>query len=77
MTLNATEKLKFVLGWVQNIVVKGENAGYQYFLFFPQHFQKATFLESFKVGIVWQRVKAQIHIFNAFYKASHHVTINI
>ena len=27
--LNATEKLKFVLGWVENIVGKGENVGFQ------------------------------------------------
>ena len=31
------------MGWVQNIVGKGENAGYQHFLLFPQCFQKATF----------------------------------
>ena len=27
---------------VENILGKGENAGYQYFLFFPQCFQKAS-----------------------------------
>ena len=32
---NVTEKLKFVLGRVENIVGKGENAGYQHFLLFP------------------------------------------
>ena len=26
--INMTQKLKFVLGWVENIVGKGENAGY-------------------------------------------------
>ena len=30
-----TEKLKFVLGRVENIMGKGENAGYQHFLLFP------------------------------------------
>ena len=30
-----TEKLKFVLGRAENIVGKGENAGYQHFLVFP------------------------------------------
>ena len=41
---------------VENIVVKGENAGYyQHFLLFPQCFQKASFLWSLKVGIVWYR----------------------
>ena len=29
-----TEKLKFVFGWVENVVGK-ENAGYQHFLLFP------------------------------------------
>ena len=38
------EKLKFVLGRVENIVEKGENAGYQHFLLFPQCFQKASLL---------------------------------
>ena len=32
--LNVTEKLKFVLGRLENIVGKGENAGYQHFLLF-------------------------------------------
>ena len=27
---------KLVLGWVENIVGKGENPGYQHFLLFPQ-----------------------------------------
>ena len=39
--INVTKKLKFVLGRVENIVGKGENAGYQNFLLFPQCFQKA------------------------------------
>ena len=40
--INVTEKLKIVLGRVENIVGKGENAGYQHFLLFPQCFQKAS-----------------------------------
>ena len=51
--LNATEKLKFVLGRVENIVGKGENAGHQHFLLFPQCFQKPSLSGSLKVGIVW------------------------
>ena len=39
--LNLAEKLKFVFGRVENIVGKGQNAGYQHFLLFPQCFQKA------------------------------------
>ena len=38
-----TEKLKIVLGRIENIVEKGENAGYQHFLLFPQCFQKAYY----------------------------------
>ena len=33
--LNLTEKLKFVLGRLENIMGKGENAVYQHFLLFP------------------------------------------
>ena len=51
--LNVTQKLKFALGRVENIVGKEENAGYQHFLLFPQCFQKATLSGTFKVGIVW------------------------
>ena len=51
--INVTEKLKFLLGRVENIVGKGENAGYQHFLLFLKCFQKASILRSLKVGIVW------------------------
>ena len=47
--INVTEKLKFVLGRVENIVGKGD----KHFLFFLQCFQKASFPGSLKVGIVW------------------------
>ena len=40
--INLTENLKFVLGMVENIVRKGENAGYKHFLLFPQCFQKVV-----------------------------------
>ena len=33
--IDVTKKLKFALGMVENIVGKGENAGYQHFLLFP------------------------------------------
>ena len=36
--INVTQKLKFVLGRLENIVGKEENAGYQHFLLFPQFF---------------------------------------
>ena len=52
--INTTEKLKFGIERVGNIVVKGENAGYQHFLFFPQCFRKASFSKSLKFLIVYQ-----------------------
>ena len=47
------EKVRFVLGRVQNFAGKGENAGYLHFLFFPQCFPKLSTLGLLKVGIVW------------------------
>ena len=41
-----------VFNRIENIVGKGENAGY-HFLLFPLCFQKASFSGSLKVGIVW------------------------
>ena len=41
--INVTEKVKFGLEQIENIVGNGENAGYQHFLHFPQCFQKAYF----------------------------------
>ena len=38
---------------VENTERKGENAGYQHFLLFPQCFPKPSSLGSLKVGIVW------------------------
>ena len=50
--INVNGKFKFGLGRVENIVRKGENAGYQHFLLFPQCFQKPSVSGSLKVGIV-------------------------
>ena len=36
---------------VENIVAKGENAGYQHFLLFLQCFEKLSFPEVLKVGL--------------------------
>ena len=38
---------------VENIVGKGENAGYQHFLLFQQGFEKASSSGSLKVETVW------------------------
>ena len=51
--MKVTEKIKFVLEMVENIVGKGENADYQHFLLFPQYFQKVSFSRSLKVRIMW------------------------
>ena len=54
--ITVTEKLKFALGRVENIVGKGENAGYKYFLLFLHCFQKVSFPGLLKVGIVRESV---------------------
>ena len=36
---NVTQNVKYFLERIGNIVEKGENAGYQHFLLFPQCFQ--------------------------------------
>ena len=41
----------------ENIVKKGENAGYQHFLLFPQCLEKASFPDTSKGVIVWEWVK--------------------
>ena len=46
--MNVTKKWIFVLGMLENIVGKGENAGYQHFLLFPQCFQKPSFCRAVK-----------------------------
>ena len=53
---NMAKVAKLVSNRVENIARKGENAGDQHFLLFPQCFQKFTFSVSLKVGIVWDRI---------------------
>ena len=60
--MNLNEKLNFDFR-KENIVGKGENAGYQHFLLFPQCFQKPS---SLKVETVWQKVKPHLSSANAF-----------
>ena len=43
--INVTEKLKFVLGSVENIVRKGENAGYQLFFSFLRNVFKRFLIQ--------------------------------
>ena len=42
--INFSQNLNLVLGKVENILGKGENVGYQYFLIFPKCFQEASSL---------------------------------
>ena len=46
---------------VENIMGKGENAGYQHFLLFVQCFQRALYPGSSKVGIVSKRVNSLLN----------------
>ena len=41
--MKVNENLKFAIVRVENIVDKGENAGYQHFLLFPQCFSKTPY----------------------------------
>ena len=50
--INVPQKQKYFLGWVENIVGKGENAGHQHFLLFRQCFQKASLCQGhYKSGL--------------------------
>ena len=42
--INVAKMMISVSDRVENIVGKGENAGYQHFLLFSQYFQRASFL---------------------------------
>ena len=52
--INVAQMMISVSDKVENIVGKGENAGYQHFFLFPQCFQKAFFsCGSLKVVNAW------------------------
>ena len=54
--ISVTERNETCLRTMENIVGRGENAGYKHFLLFPQCFHEAFFSECLKVGIVKERV---------------------
>ena len=56
--INVSQEIKFVVYKIQNIVGKGENAGYQHFLLFPQCFKKASSTGLFKVGMYGKGLKS-------------------
>ena len=60
--LNVANILISVFDRVENIVGKGENAGYQHFLLFPHCFQRAPIRGFFKLGILWYRIKEQFNM---------------
>ena len=60
---NVVKMINFLLGRIENIEEKGENAVYQHFLLFPQCFQKATSAGLLAFRIVYERAMTQIPIF--------------
>ena len=54
--LNDTKMKISLYDRVENTVEKGENAGYQHFLLFPQYFPKASFLSRLKSGLCGKEV---------------------
>ena len=57
--MNVAKMMLYVFDREENIVGKGENAGYQHFLLCPECFQKAFSSGVLKVVIVWKRVKSK------------------
>ena len=51
--INEAHMIIFSVDGVEKIVGKGENAGYQHFLLFPQCFLRLPFVGSSKGGILW------------------------
>ena len=43
--------------WHKNTVGRGEIARYEQFLLFPQCFQKTCTADTYKPGLVWEKVK--------------------
>ena len=55
-------KMALTLNWnsssqVKNTKGKGEIARFEQFLLFPQCFQKTSAADTYKPGLVWERVK--------------------
>ena len=50
--INVAHMMISVFDRIENMLGKGENAGYQHFLLFPPCFQKPSSLGPLKVGIV-------------------------
>ena len=69
------EKLNFALRRVENMVVKGENAGYQHFLLLPPYFQNAFFSGSLSRNCVEKGYTTKyiiVSLFFPFLRQKHH-----
>ena len=55
--INEAKMMIFVFHRVENIVRKGENAGYLHFLLFPQCFQIASFSGPSRSGLCGKELK--------------------
>ena len=73
--IKVAQMMKSVLVWFENIVGKGENAGYQHFLHFPQCFQKPSFTGSLRVEIEWQWVNNQTTNFRLLQIPTYHLEV--
>ena len=51
--INVAEMMNSLSDKSEDIVEKGENAGFQHFLHFPRCFQKPSFSGTLKVGYMW------------------------
>ena len=51
--LKVAQMMNSVFDREENTVGKGENAGYQHFILFPQCFPETSSLDLLNVGIVW------------------------
>ena len=63
--ISVSQEQKFILGLVENIVGKGENAGYQHFLLFPQCFKNDFILRVVNSrGLCGKELKHGGHLFD-------------
>ena len=72
--LYVDQMIEFDSERLENNVGKGENAGYQHFLLFPQCFQMSSLPASLKVCDVWQRFKSLVGIFLPVIYDNHEIT---
>ena len=66
-----------LLDRIENIVGKGEDAGYLHFLLFPQCFQNASYTGSLKVVIVWKELNVDIFRLRTYISRRRHTTFSM